>query len=471
MQFAGQRTDENFKPIGEPHNWLIALTDEVLPDPDAILITGITPQKSREEGYTEAEFLQMFSKEVLQPDTVITGFNNVRFDDEFMRQTLWRNFYDPYEWQWQNDRSRWDLLDAIRMIRALRPEGINWPFEERPKEYGEHGRVLGNEEETIKVPSNRLELLTKANNLEHDNAHDALSDVRATIAVAKMLKKEQPKIFDYLLSVRGKQAISKLIDINNPQPIVYTSGRYSNNWQKTTVVLPIAPAANGAVLVFDLRVNPAELAKLSDEELSEKAFIRDPGSEFLPVKNLKPNACPAVAPLGVFNKDCQDILGLSMATIERHYKSLVQNRGLIDRLVNLFEKNTEAKKAGYEVINDPDFQLYDGFLNDKDRVACRVVRSADKDSIADITPSFTDERLDQLLLRYKARNFPRILSANDKKAWQEYVGERITNGLYGQLSLEQFAVRLSELSQVVTDENKQFLLQELQLYAENLADQ
>ena len=88
MQFAGQRTDMDLKPIGEPVNCLIKLTPDVLPGPDAILVTGITPQKTLADGMTEAEFLRIFYEDVVKPDTIFTGFNNVRFDDEFMRFLL-----------------------------------------------------------------------------------------------------------------------------------------------------------------------------------------------------------------------------------------------------------------------------------------------------------------------------------------------------------------------------------------------
>src|SRR4051794_2186078 len=85
MQFAGQRTDLDLKLIGEPVNELIKLSEDVLPDPDAVLITGITPQATLQDGITEAEFLELFHKDVATPDTIFVGFNTVRFDDEFMR--------------------------------------------------------------------------------------------------------------------------------------------------------------------------------------------------------------------------------------------------------------------------------------------------------------------------------------------------------------------------------------------------
>lgn len=182
MQFAGQRTDMDLQPVGKPVNILVSLSEEVLPDPGAILVTGITPQKTREEGYSEAEFLKLLHDQVVTPGTIIAGFNSVRFDDEFMRYTLYRNFYDPYEWQWKDECSRWDMLDVVRMTRALRPEGIDWPVD-----------AEGN-------PTNRLELITARNGLAHENAHDALSDVFALIDVARLIKTKQPKLFEYLLN-------------------------------------------------------------------------------------------------------------------------------------------------------------------------------------------------------------------------------------------------------------------------------
>lgn len=201
MQFAGQRTDLDLKPIGEPHNILIALSEDILPDPDAILITGITPQQTIAEGISEAEFLKIFNSEVALPGTIFTGYNTIRFDDEFMRYSHYRNLYDPYEWQWRDDRSKWDLLDLVRITRALRPEGIKWPF-------GDDGK-----------PSNRLGMLTSINELEHENAHDALSDVRASIDLARLIHAKQPKLFNYSLANRSKQKVAELVLAGKPLSI------------------------------------------------------------------------------------------------------------------------------------------------------------------------------------------------------------------------------------------------------------
>ena len=206
MQFAGQRTDMELNPIGEPVNILVKITDDCLPSPGAIMVIKITPQQTLQDGMSEAEFCKYVTEEIFTPETVALGYNTVRFDDEFMRAILWRNFYDPYEWEWKDGRSRWDMLDVVRFTRALRPDGINWPVTDDGKS------------------TNRLELLTKANGLEHSHAHDALSDVYATIAVAKMIREKQPKMFDFLFKMRSKNNVKKLVNLEDKQPFDIRAG-------------------------------------------------------------------------------------------------------------------------------------------------------------------------------------------------------------------------------------------------------
>lgn len=473
MQFAGQRTDMDLKPIGEPDNWLVKLSDEILPDPDAILVTGITPQKTHSEGYTEAEFLKLFFESVCQPDTIITGFNNARFDDEFIRTTLWRNFYDPYEWQWQDGRSRWDLMDVVRMVRAIRPQGIKWPFgPARKKGLSEHGKIVapkvGDEDPKKLVPTNRLELITELNGLSHDNAHDALSDVNATIAVAKLIKDKQPKMFDYLLSMRNKKEVAKLVDPDEPVPYLYTSGRYSNQHLKTTAVCSISSLEHGNVLVYDLSVNPNVFINQSDQELTQTLFNRDSETEKLIVKVLKPNTCPAVAPLGVLDEDAEENIGLKKSQLILNFQDLMKKPEFLDRIIQLHDKQTQDKKSKYKTATDPEFQLYDGFVGEGDKQKLRVVRASDSESLADLSLDFADPRLEPLLIRYKAKNYPRSLNSTERDEWEDYRAKRIVEGTDGQLSIMEFDKKISELQLIKTDSNSQYLLEELRLYAQSI---
>lgn len=444
MQFAGQRTDMDMNPIGEPINVLVAMTDDVLPDPPAVILTGITPQKTRDEGYSEADFLRLLNEQVFTPGTTILGFNSVRFDDEFMRYTLFRNFYDPYEWTWQDGRSRWDMLDVVRITRALRPDGIEWPFDENGQ------------------PQNRLEKLSAVNGLDHEHAHDALSDVEALIAVAKLIKAKQPQLFDYMLKMRNKREVAKLVDLDNPTPFIYASGRYPKDILHTTAAVPIAPGGKpGSVVVYDLRQDPTEwldktVADLKSIRFAPREVRQQERFKYLPAKELCYNKCPAVAPMGVLGAAAQERLKIDLKQIEKHWSILQRNPGLGDKLHEVF-----GGDRGFAKSRDVDASLYDGFVGDRDKPAMGAVRAADKDSLVDFHPNFVDERLDKLLLRYKARNYPQSLTGDEREVWESYRAKRV------QSDLPRFSAELQRLSQVA-NENQTFLLSELHLWAESI---
>lgn len=444
MQFAGQRTDMDLNPVGEPINVLVKLTEEVLPDPTAILITGITPQKTLEEGYTEAEFLKILHQDVFLPSTIMTGFNNVRFDDEFMRYTLYRNFFDPYEWCWQEGRGRWDLLDVVRMTRALRPDGITWPVTE-------DGHA-----------TNRLELLSAQNGLDHEHAHDALSDVLALIAVTKLIKQKQPKLYDYLLKLRDKKEIAKLVNLDDPQPFVYASGRYPKGTLHTTVAFPIAPGSKpGSVLVYDLRHDPTDWVNMNIDELKNIRFANYEQRQMegfvpLPAKELAYNKCPAVAPVGVLDETTQERLKLDMSLVAKNL-AILRKSDLADKLREVFARDGFGKSA------DPDAGLYDGFAPDGDKAKMAAVRAANANDLADFHPDFKDDRLSALLLRYKARNFPQSLSDTERSDWEAYRADRL------QQDLPRYLQQLSQLAAQAKTTQSHFLLSELQLWAESIA--
>lgn len=445
MQFAGQRTDMDLEPIGEPIDLLIKLTDDVLPSPEALLITGITPQQTIQDGISEAEFARKFIDEIATPGTIILGYNNIRFDDEFIRHTLWRNFYDPYGWTWSDGRSRWDLLDVVRLVRALRPTGIRWPKDSNGK------------------PTNRLEELAKWNKLDHAHAHNALSDVEALIGMTKLLKTKQAKIFEYLLSMRDKKEVAKLVNLENPQPFVYASGRYNSATEKTTVALPVAPGKKpGSVLVYDLQFNPNDFADLdqakivktltaSYEERSRDDYVP------IPVKELMYNRCPAVAPIGVLDEKTQNRLGLDLELIQRNFSLLNKNRGLINKLSAAWNARPDFATA-----NDVEGQLYDSFMPDADKMRCSTIRAATAEDLADFHPSFTDDRLPELLFRYKARQFPNSLSEDEHERWEKYKADKFQRELPGYMQ------RLAQLASIQSDDSKLFVLEEIQLWVESI---
>jgi len=448
MQFAGRRTNLDLQPIGAPINLLVRLDDDTLPSPGAILTTKITPQKTLEDGIYERELAKTLYEDIFTPDTIILGFNSVRFDDKFIQHLFWRNFYDPYEWQWKDGRSRWDMLDVVRLTRALRPEGINWPVTEEGK------------------PTNRLELITKANGISHESAHDALSDVDALVDVTRLIRKKQPKLFEYMFKLRNKNEVRNLVNLDNPQPFVYASGRFGSEHNFTTICIPILTSKNNNVLVYDLRYNLDELLDnlkekapgfLADESVKLKDFL------FPRIKELAYNRCPAVAPLSVLDAaNGWEKIELNKEQIKKNLDSIQKHPEIFERIKNEHLDDKYDKPAV-----DAETALYDGFMPDNDRVRFNAIRSMDENALADFHPNFADERLPELLLHYKAKNYPNSLSEDEASKWQTYRASRLNR---------QAPVFLAELQKyqkdptVTSDSAKSFLLEELMLWYQSLQE-
>lgn len=443
MQFAGIRTDMDFNQIGEPYNLLVALNDDTLPNPGALMVTGISPQKTVEEGYTEAEFAKLLSEEIFTPDTIVLGFNSIRFDDEFIRALFWRNYFDPYEWCYKNGQSRWDMLDAIRMTRALRPEGIKWPV------------VDG-------VPVNKLELITYENGLDHLNAHDALSDVQALIDVTKLVQSKQPQLFKYLLDMRDKNKVKELVNLDNRQPFVYSSGRYDSQFNKTTVAVALAEADFGNVFVYDLRYDPTDWVNKSEKELNDILYTpyKERGDDYvkLPVKKLQYNRAPAVAPMGVLGQaDGWKKLSLELGIIEKHRSILLQHPEFAARVAKIL-----LKKPEYPSSPEAETKLYDGFISSKDKLRSEAVRNLSSQEIGSFKPQFDDKRLQDMFVRYKARNFPRQLTSDERVEYEEWRAEYLKRQIPG------FFKELEAQAKRELDDHQQYIIEELKLWLESI---
>ena len=449
MQFAGQRTDDELELIGQPVNLLVKLTDDILPSPGAVLTTHITPQMTVADGISEADFCRYFLEQVATPDTTILGYNSTRFDDEFIRHTLWRNFHDPYQWAWAEGRDRWDLLDVTRLVRALRPEGINWPT----KRVAEMDQLIT----TVNLVD-----MAKCNGFENDNAHDALADVKALINLARLLRKSQPTMWRYLLDHHDKHSVLDIITPGQPKPFVYASGRYSSSYQKTTVATVIAEGRTpNSYLVWDLRYDPVDFTSLSEAEIlgnltADRATRRQDDFVPIPIKELSINKCPAVAPLGVLDSASEVRISLSQAEAMKHYHQLNSQAGLIKRLTRAW-----CKRPAFPPASDVEGKLYDSFTPKSDQAKIRLVAAADSTGLADLHPNFTDERLDELLFRYKARQYPASLSESEEERWRKFRRAKLEREL---------PAYLSELSKLANSPAAdQFILEELQLWVESIA--
>lgn len=415
-QFAGVRTDKNLNIIGEPLVIYCKQTADYLPHPIACQVTGLSPQLVNRNGVAECQFIEKILEQIGKPGTCSVGYNSIRFDDEFTRHTLFRNFHDPYEYEWKDGNSRWDLLDVVRLTRALRPEGINWPT---------------NSDGTA---TNRLENLTAANAIEHAQAHDALSDVYATINMARLIKKVQPKLFDYAYKHRGKQAANQMLALHERKPCLQVSGMIPARRHHISVILPLIkhPSNSNSVIVMDLHEDPSELAAMTEEQIEQRLYtptlktgvgtpdangVHRPG-----LRTVQVNKCPVLAPLSALRPEDAKRLGMDMRRFHTHLETALPliDEGFCNKIGRAMSR---APERG---VTDVDGSLYGGgFLSADDKRRLRTLRSAPPARIQDEAAHLEDRRLIELARRYQARNYPSSMSAEQTADWKAHCRERL----------------------------------------------
>ncbi len=454
FQFAGLRTDEALNEIGDPLVIYCKPARDRLPHPEACLLTGITPQMAAARGLPEPEFIALIHAQLVQPGTCGVGYNTLRFDDEVTRFTLYRNFYDPYAREWQSGNSRWDVIDLARMTFALRPEGILWPRNDEGK------------------PSFRLEDIAAANGLTHDSAHDALSDVRATIALARLLRDRQPRLYDWLFRLRDKREVSRLLDLTAHAPVLHTSRMYPSEQGCTTLVMPLLPETGNtnSILVYDLRHDPVEFMQLNVDALVERLFTPKlelaEGQQRLPVKTIRLNKCPALAPQKVLNDEVANRIGLNIEQCQQHWQLLQQNPDFMQRIRQAYANGKIFPE------NDADLALYDGFANDHDRNLFPLVRDSEPERLIDLSEEFQDGRYAELLFRYRARNFPDTLSAQEKHRWQVHCRRQLgEDAINDSLTLNEYHQKLIQLRTDCPQQAQQEILNELEAWGRALAQE
>jgi len=440
LQVAGIRTNEALEEIGEPLNIYCRPGDDILPHPAACLVTGITPAVLQQKGMCEAQFVHHLHRELSTPGTCGAGYNSLRFDDEVTRYSLYRNFYDPYAREWQGGNSRWDLIDLVRTAYALRPEGIGWPEDD--------GRV------TLK-----LERLSAANGLEHLNAHDALSDVRATIGLARLIRERQPRLYEYLFNLRRKHAVLEQVTLL--EPLVHVSGRFSAARHFLSVVLPLAwhPRNRNALIVCDLQAEVRPLWLESAETLRQRLYTRRDelaeGELPVPLKLVHINKCPVLAPLKVLREADIQRLELDLPACHERADALREQRHVWSpKLDEVY------REEGFIAVDDPEQQLYDGFLGERDRRLCDRIRAMAPAELARQQCHFDDVRLKELLFRYRARNFPEALSAEERVRWQRFCQQRLSGEIAGAPNtLAQFEADIQQFMLTATPAQQQLLQQ------------
>lgn len=436
-QFASVRTDMDLNIVDSPILLYSKLSPDYLPTPQSVLLTGITPQIVNKKGEMEAIVIEKIRQEMMKEGTISCGYNTIGFDDECIRSTLYRNLYDPYEREYKNNCSRWDLINLVRATRDLRPDGL--VFEKKNSE--------------TNTTSFRLTDLTEENNIEQVGAHDALVDVYATIDLARLIKKKQPRIFSWALRMRGKKQINSFIT-NENGPFLHTCPAFGDERGNTHPLLPLFYTKDTELWCFDLTFPLPQNPVIGPYK--ETGF-------FL----LKTNRCPFVAPLNSLDSEAEKRLGFTQKDVREKAEKI--------KKLEAFDKNSllsSIKEPEKEIFTDPDVSLYGSFLSPDDKRRLEEIRELTpqaKLNQSDNLP-FTEAKYHKLIWRYVARNWPEVLKEKDKEKWRNWCSSRLLSPpTQTSLSLSSYRSNCKELfdSLNTNGEQKKIIL-ELMDYADEL---
>lgn len=401
-QFAGIRTDMNFNIIEDEKKIYCKPPIDYLPSPESVIINEITPQKAIKKGVCEAYFSEYINNIFTTPNTCIIGYNNINFDDEFTRNIFYRNFFDPYDWCWKNNNSRWDLINIMRACYLLRPKGIKWVINKNNN------------------PIFNLEKLTKKNKLKHENKHDAMSDVYATLRLAKLVKNHQPKLLNYLFKHRKKNNLISLIKIKDMQPLLYISHIFSSKRHNASLVLPIVwhPVyKNTVIIVYDLNTDLSQINNFINLQKNNLENFFKVYDKYHPIKFIYLNKCPILIPLSCLS--IKDILNTNL-NIElcKNNLSLIRKNffKLQKKIFYLYYEHSKIIKCNIS-SNNVDTKLYESFFNNEDKLLFEKIKKNKFKKNNFINFDLYNNRIKSLLFNYRARNFPKTLNKLERNIW------------------------------------------------------
>ena len=452
-QFAAMRTDEDFEPVEDPLVLYCRITPDYVPDPMSCLLTGITPKTTLERGIPEHEFIGRIQQEFARPGTCVVGFNNLGFDDEFIRNTLYRNIYDPYYREWAGGNSRWDIINLMRVARDLRPEGLVWPDKKN-----------GN-------PSFRLEDLSAANGIVHEEAHDALADVRATISLAALVERTQPKLFTYVYEHRKKDRIKAKIDLFEKPVLLYTSDTLTSPSGCTAPIIPLAgdPHNQNAILAFDLRGDPGQLIDLTVDAIRHRTFTSSerlsPDTPRIPLMKIQVNKAPVLSPTGVLDDDAAKRLDIDLELAEERAQLLRKHPELTQKIMDVFRRQEAPRRR------DPELEIYSGFFPDSDKEKMAELRAAEPQEMLRRRFDFEDPRSPPLLWRMVCRNYPDSLDETTGREWRSFCASRLLFPPDRMINDFHFYTRkIREYSESrETSPREQLILKDLQEWADTIS--
>ena len=370
LQFAAIRTDLDLREV-ERYEIFIKLNPDVVPAPDAVLVHQLNIEQMQ-SGVCEYEAMKEIHRLFNTPSTITVGYNNLGFDDEFLRFSFYRNLLAPYTHQYANNCGRMDIYPMTVMYYLFKPEVIVWP------------KV--NDAVTLK-----LEHLSSYNKLIDGGSHDAMNDVEATLRLARLLKKEQA-MWEYLCGYFDKKTdltrLEKLTFIDNKYQhglLIDGSLGGSKFYQSPVIGLGLHHHYKNQSLWLSLENNITTTASF----ISRKRFGESP--ILLPLTDRFSR---------YLNEERLEIVAANLDWLKKNPELFLE----------VVQYHKEYKYPEIPDL-DVDAALYQiGFTSDWERLKCNSFHAVDLPGKISLLDNFSTPNLRTQAIRVLGRNYPTVFS-------------------------------------------------------------
>ncbi len=399
LQFGGVLTDSELNEV-DRFEMRCQLQEHIVPSPMALQITGVSPSSLIDNSVpTHYEALCSIYKKLSDwSPAVFLGYNSISFDEEMLRQAFYQTLQPCYLTN-TNGNTRGDILRLLHAVNLLAPDVIE-PI------HDDKGRARF-----------KLDQLAPKNGFAHQQAHDAMADVEATMHLAKLVLDEAPHVWDMLLATTSKKSVQEMIASHDV--LMLCGGGRGGGVMSSTVVTAcgINPLLQNQHGVFDLNHDPANYIDLTVEELRKEIA----GNES-PIQMVYTNRQPILIPV---DDTPGHLLSDEVAPEEQFEKArLVQEN--TDFRLRVSEAMADDSANHDEVLDEVELQIYNGFASNGDSSLMGKFHKVDWPDRIEILRSLEDTRMKRIAQRLIYFERPNLLSSKVQTNMRDKIKARLT---------------------------------------------
>ncbi|MGE0279260.1 MAG: exonuclease domain-containing protein [Rhizobiaceae bacterium] len=440
LQFAAIKTDDDFNEL-DSFNIRCRIHPYAVPSPGALFVTNVTPAMLVDQSYpSHYEAIRKIRAKLMSwSPAVFVGYNSIDFDEDLLRQALFQTLHSAYLTN-TNGNARGDVMRFANAVASYYPDAIAVPEDEKGRK-------------TFK-----LERLAPANGFQHDNAHEAMSDVRATIFMARLLRERAPDVWDAMSRATRK---ADAVDMLYAAPILSITERmFGRTYSWLATACGTNPNNSGQVAIFDLAYNPDEYIGLSADELIDVL-----NAKTKVIRTVRANAQPIVMPANRA-PDIAKALAVPKEERERRAALVADNAVFQARVAEALSRRHEDKEPPAHIEQ----RIYDGFPSDADNILMEKFHGTPWADRHDFCGKFKDERVSEFSRRVIYCERPETLPKNDKKRLKEWALSRVTTtNDVPWMTAPKALAQLEEVSETANEEGAKRIT-EIKAYIDGLVE-